>query len=174
MLEARPDAVIAFGRTDLIDADGKSLGEYDDNLDIQTDDVVAQYSEFYSRVGLTNVIYALMRSSAVAHTKLMGNGTLPASDISFMPAMILQGKFVEIPDRLFFQRMHDAAFSAKPDPSEQAQFWRVTAKATPLPLLRTVLTDMSDIMRTSLSLSDKMALLANSSKTTRLAVSASY
>jgi len=164
VLEARPDAVIAFGRTELIDSEGKSLGDYDDNLDIQADDVVARYSEFYSRVGLTKVIYGLMRSSAVAHTNLMGNGTLPASEISFMAAMILQGKFVEIQDQSFFRRMHDAAFSANPDPSEQAQFWRATAKATPLPLLRTVLNDMSGIMRTSLSLSDKMALLAYCSK----------
>lgn len=158
VLMARPDAVIAFGRTELIDAEGESLGDYEDNLDIQADDVVTRYSKFYARVGLTNVIYGLMRSSAVAKTGLMGNGTLPASDISFMAAMVLQGKFVGIHDRLFFRRIHDAAFSANPDPSAQAQFWKASAKATPLPLLRTVANDMSAIMRASLSFSDKMAL----------------
>lgn len=164
VLEARPDAVIAFGRTELIDAKGNSLGDYEDNLDIQADDVVTRYSEFYSRVGLTNVIYGLMRSSAVAQTSLMGNGTLPASDICFMAAMILQGKFVEIPDRLFFRRMHDTAFSANKDPSAQAQFWRGIGKATPLPLFRSVLADMRQIIRTSLSLTEKMVLLTYCSK----------
>ena len=159
VLEARPDAVIAFGRTELIDAEGKSLGDYEDNLDIQADAVTVRYSEFYSQVGLTNVIYGLMRSSAVANTNLMGNGSLPASDISFMAAMILQGKFVGIQERLFFRRMHGAAFSANPDPSAQAHFWRATAKRTPLPLLRAVLTDMTGIMGTSLPLSDKLGLL---------------
>jgi hypothetical protein len=105
-----------------------------------------------------------MRSSAVAHTRLMGNGRLLASDISFMAAMILQGKFVEIPDHLFFRRMHETAFSSNPDPSMEAQFWRATGKAIPLPLLRTMLADMSEIMRTSLSFSKKMALLTYCSK----------
>ncbi|MGB5160110.1 MAG: glycosyltransferase family A protein [Thermoanaerobaculia bacterium] len=164
ILRSRSDVVIAYGRTQLIDANGKMLENYDDNLDIQDNDTCRRYSEFYRRVGLTNIIYGLMRSSAMKETQLMGDGQLPASDISFMASMILRGKFVEVPEQLFFRRMHEGAFSAMTTPTDQQQFWRASGTAVALPHCRAALTDLKAIVSSPLPLREKLALSAFSAK----------
>src|SRR5687767_12231980 len=61
VLQSTPDAVIAYGRTGLIDENGVALGEHDDNLDIREDRPADRYMSFHNRVTLTNIIYGLMR-----------------------------------------------------------------------------------------------------------------
>lgn len=139
-LEANPRAVLAYGRTRLIDADGRITGDYDDRLDLRHHSASARFREYFGRVGLTNVIYGLMRPEAVARTKLMGDGRLPAADIRFMAELTLLGEFVEIPEVLFYRRMHEQASSAdRKDDSRQAAFWRGSGKrsAFRLPAWRT-------------------------------------
>jgi len=164
ILQSRSDVVLAYGRTQLIDAEGQMLENYDDNMDIQDNDTCRRYSEFYRRVGLTNIIYGLMRSSAMKETQLMGDGRLPASDISFVASLILHGKFVEVPEQLFFRRMHEGAFSAKTNPTDQRQFWRASGTAVALPHFREALTDLRAIVSSPLPLREKAALSAFSAK----------
>lgn len=164
LLESRPDVVIAYGRTQLIDFDGKAIEVYEDNLDLQQQSVVQRYRDFFRRVGLTNVIYGLMRSSAVKKTRLMGNGRLPAGDINFMASMILQGKFVEIPKVLFHRRVHEKAFSANPDPEAEASFWSGTASVSKLPHWRHELANIGAVLRSPACLQDKLSLLVYSAR----------
>jgi glycosyltransferase involved in cell wall biosynthesis len=162
VLRSRPDVVIAYGKTEIIDGDGKSMGMYDDNLDIQFDSAAQRYRQFYKRVRLTNAIYGLMRSSAVAKTKKMGNGKLPAGDISFMAAMILLGKFVEIPQQLFQRRMHDRAFSSNPDPQDELAFWTGGGGELLFPHWRAELANISAIFAAGLPLNQVSPLLGYS------------
>lgn len=162
ILRKRPDAVLAYGKTCLIDADGRSLGEYEDNLDIQSDKASIRYATFFKRIRLTNVIYGLMRMSAVRRTKLMGSGKLPAGDISFMAAMILHGKFVEVPEVLFFRRMHEGAFSANPDAEDELEFWSGTGGGVRMPYWRSELANIGAILSARLPISEYGPLLTYS------------
>jgi len=124
VLESRPDVVVAYGQTGIIDREGKLTTRYADNLDLQQDNADERFIQFYKSVGLTNIIYGLMRTSAVAETALMGDGNHPDGDINFMAELTLYGKFVEISDLLFYRRMHPGASTwDRDDDAKSRAFW---------------------------------------------------
>lgn len=123
-LEDHPDAVLAYGGTHLIDADGAVTGDYDDNLDLRDPRPSVRFRAFFEQVGLTNVIYGLMRRDALARTSLMGNGRMPAADTRMMAELTLLGRFLELEPVLFYRRLHAAASSwDRADAERQASFW---------------------------------------------------
>ena len=124
-LADNPQAVLAYGKTRLIDAAGTITGDYDDGLDLRQPTPSARFRAFFERVGLTNAIYGLMRTDALARTGLMGDGRQPAADVRLMAELTLLGRFVEIPEPLFRRRIHEEASSAdRGDDARQAKFWR--------------------------------------------------
>jgi glycosyltransferase involved in cell wall biosynthesis len=159
VLQSRPDVVIAYGRTSLIDAEGQQIRDYDDRMDLQYERASQRYEEYFRRVGLTNIIYGLMRREAMQKTDLMGNGKIPIADARFMEAMVLLGKFVEVPQVLFYRRMHDRAFSANPEPEKILQFWKASKSPVKFPHWRVHLAGMKAIARAPLSVTEKGALL---------------
>lgn len=164
VLMGHDDVVIAFGKTQLIDAEGKVTGDYDDDVDLQQENPSERYEEFYRRSGLTNIIYGLMRTSAMQKTDLMGSGTLPAGDVSFLAAMSLQGKFVRVPETLFYRRIHEEAFSSNPDPEAQATFWSASSKRVRMGNWRAFLADYAAIASLQASLGEKARLTTHWSK----------
>ena len=137
VLDDNPEAVLAYGKTEIIDGTGKKLRPYDDNLHLPQASANERFRKFFDQVGLTNVIYGLMRTSAVGRTKVFGDGTLPAADIGFMAEMTLHGTFLEIPRVLFYRRMHEEASSAdRQDDERQQYFWRAESTPFRLPALR--------------------------------------
>lgn len=164
ILQSRSDVVIAFGRTCLIDAEGEVIREYDDQLDLQHDKAGERYREYVSRLGLTNVIYGLMRRDAMAKTDLMGDGKLPAADVTFIEAMVLLGKFVEVPELLFYRRMHDLAFSANTESEKMRQFWKASASPVKCPHWRAYLAGARAVFRAPLGINEKADVLAYQAK----------
>jgi len=137
VLDERPDAVLSYGRTKLIDESGNGYEDYHDNLDLQDDRVSDRFAKFHSQVGLTNVIYGLMRTAAVLRSARMGDGSYPAADTNFMGEIVLYGKFVEIPECLFYRRMHPGASTAvKDDDERQTYFWTAGGGGFSLPSWR--------------------------------------
>jgi glycosyltransferase involved in cell wall biosynthesis len=164
VLHSRPDVAIVYARTRLIDAEGNTIEDFNDNLDLQSDDASERYIELVNRLRLTNIIYGLMRASAMRRTELMGNGKLPAGDVSFLAAMVLLGKFVSADGTFFYRRMHDGAFSANRDPVKQQLFWRGSAKATTFASWRARLAEHRAILRSPIPARQKARLLGYSAK----------
>ncbi|MEO1575488.1 MAG: glycosyltransferase family 2 protein, partial [Pseudomonadota bacterium] len=102
-LSARPDAVLAAGTSILIDDEGERLRDYNDNLHIVDESPSVRMKRFLKQVGLTNVIYGLMRREELGKTELMGDGSVPSADIIFMAHLVLQGKFVMLDEPLFYR-----------------------------------------------------------------------
>jgi glycosyltransferase involved in cell wall biosynthesis len=147
-LEAEPSAVLAAGRTILIDEEGKTTGEYDDNLHITDPSASVRLRNFLAQVGLTNVIYGLMRKEALGRTDLMGDGRIPAADTVMMGQLILQGSFLQIDVPLFYRRMHSASSSAdRDDTSLQESFWSAGKSQFRWPHWRTVAAYMRGVSR---------------------------
>ena len=123
-LQAHPGASMAYGKTALIDSDGQVTGPYEDRLNLRQESVAERFFEFLRVVGQTNAIYGLMRKSALSATALMGSGKFPAADTVLMAELALQGKIVEIPETLFFRRMHKGASSwVRSADNVQQNFW---------------------------------------------------
>lgn len=125
VLEAHPQASMAYGKTDIVDGQGQLIEHYDDNLDLRQPAAAQRLVEFFRVVGLTNAIYGLIRRSALSRTGLMGNGRFPAADTILMAELAIQGTIIEIPEMLFSRRMHEQASSwDRKSSAVQQQFWQ--------------------------------------------------
>jgi glycosyltransferase involved in cell wall biosynthesis len=164
VLRSRPDAVIAYGLTHLIDADGRSLGPHRDNLDLQHERPSERYRAFYGQGNMTNIIYGLMRARAMRLTALMGAGSFPSADVQFTASMALLGKFVEIPEVLFYRRLHKGAMSVSVDQLQYRTFWAASDTLFLLPTWRYEIAGLKAIVCMPLSLSEKVRLLSFSAK----------
>ena len=104
-LDANPDVVISFPRTTVIDAGGDTIEMEEDDLPLDSPDVVRRFAGCLSPMKLChNVIFGLMRRGVLAKTRLIG--TYLASDRCLVAELSLYGPFEEIPERLFYRRKH--------------------------------------------------------------------
>ena len=158
-LESRPDAVLAYGKTAIIDAEGRVTAQYEDNLDLPDETPVARFRRFSSNVGMTNAIYGLMRRDIMARTALMGQGSYPAADTNFMGELSLYGKFIELPEVLFMRRMHPQASSwERRDVQKQQKFWTGTSAAFRWPHWKRHAATLAAIQRAPLRPAEKLRL----------------
>lgn len=158
-LEENRDAVLAYGKTAIMDQEGKILEAYDDNLDLRQPTAKERYQEFFAGVGLTNAIYGLMRTAVVASTGRMRNGSFPAADINFMAELTLYGKFIELPEQLFYRRMHPQSSSWQRDDDEiQQTFWTGQGDSFRWPNWKKYLDHMQAVRHAPLGQVEKLSL----------------
>jgi glycosyltransferase involved in cell wall biosynthesis len=104
VLDQRPDVVLAYTKTRLIDETGAAVDDYDDRLDLQFETPHKRLSHLLWNVWMCNAVFGLIRSRVMKGVGCFG--TYPNSDLAFLAALALHGPFVEIPERLFFRRIH--------------------------------------------------------------------
>jgi glycosyltransferase involved in cell wall biosynthesis len=109
-LDREPLAVMAYPKTTLIDESGRVLQDYEDNLDLPFPQPSVRFQLVLSRLALCNAVFGLMRTSVLRQTR--GMRSYVASDIPFLAELALYGRFIEVPERLFFRRFHPQASSA--------------------------------------------------------------
>jgi len=107
ILEQRDDAVLAYPRTRLFDSQSDTCEDYDDNLDLQMEDVVERYKICSERLRLNNVMNGVIRTDRLRRTTL--HWDYPSSDLEMSKELTLYGKFVEVPEALFYRRSEPAA-----------------------------------------------------------------
>jgi glycosyltransferase involved in cell wall biosynthesis len=120
-LDADASAVLCYPKTDLVDRDGHTIRTYDDNLDLRSPDPVERFGRALVQIGLVNVIYGLMRTRALAKTRLMG--TWVGADEVLVFELTLQGKFLELPRSRFYRRIHESAFSQMKTTADKQSFF---------------------------------------------------
>ncbi len=120
ILDSHPEVVACFGRTTLIDEQGRRLRDYDDDLDLRSPDPCQRFLTALRRLGLVNMMQGVVRLDALGKTGLM-EGYL-GSDMVLVAELALHGQFHEIDERLFYRRMHGEAFSGLTSLDEQAAY----------------------------------------------------
>ena len=109
LLEKDYTAVLAYPKTRFIDENGKILEIEDPGWDLQSK-VAHERLRYVIRAGhWVNPLYGLIRASALSKTRLMPS--YPGGDYHLLAELSLQGKFVELPEYLFFRRVHPGASS---------------------------------------------------------------
>lgn len=127
VLETQPDVVLCYPKTQLIDADGRKIEEYQDNLELADPSPRQRFRDLYRLIGLCNAHLGLLRRDAMQRTKLIA-GHL-ASDVDFLAEMALLGKFHVLDDVRFYRRFHAASSSwARADAKHQAAYYAPQAK----------------------------------------------
>jgi glycosyltransferase involved in cell wall biosynthesis len=129
IMEDDPEIILCYPKTWVVDADGENEKPYEDNLHLVQDDPSERFRALFPRIGLAHQHLGLIRTSLARKTHLLR--THVASDINFLGEMALYGKIYELPERLFYRRMHPKSGSWKrKDASHQARFYHAS-KAGP-------------------------------------------
>jgi glycosyltransferase involved in cell wall biosynthesis len=127
VLDARPDVVLCYPKTQLINAEGQKIEDYDDNLELADDSPRQRFRDLFRLIGLCNAHLGLLRRDAMLKTQLIA-GHL-ASDVDFLAEMALIGKFHVLPDVRFYRRFHAASSSwARGDTKHQTAYYAPKAK----------------------------------------------
>jgi glycosyltransferase involved in cell wall biosynthesis len=126
-LDENQDYVLVYGQTHIIDLEGNLIEPYDDKLDLPSDSAVERFRRFKNNIGLSNVLYGLMRREQLGKTALLGNYV--ASDINLIGELTLYGKFKALPEHQFNRRMHpDCSSWDRDDLEKQKDFWDPSSK----------------------------------------------
>ncbi len=110
VLDRRPDAVLACPRVRLMHGEPASAEDYIDNLNLEQESACERFKDFFKRVRLNNIMNGLIRTQALRHTPLIK--PYYSSDTVLMAEAVLRGKFIEVPEYLFYRRMDSKAATA--------------------------------------------------------------
>ncbi len=138
VLERQPYIVLCYPKANTIDEQGKITGTYTENLNIRSSkphERLHQLLETYGWYHATQA-FGLMRTSALKMTLLIGN--YPHADRVLLAELALLGEFYEVPEYLFYRRVHpqisqranptDASFAVWFDPKNKGKIilprWR--------------------------------------------------
>jgi len=158
VLDQRPEVILCYGRTTLINEHGAPLRPYDDRLDLRQPRAVDRFRQAQDRIGLVNVPQGVMRLEALRRTGLVGNYV--GSDVVLVVELALHGQFFELPEPLFFRRIHAGAFSSLPTlESRQEHVDPIRKRRFFLILWRHQVEYARAVLRAPVSLADKGQLL---------------
>ena len=130
VLEAQPEAVLAYPLTDVINQNGKTIESLNDNLGTDSKDPVKRYRSIRNSLRECNSVFGVIRTNILQQTNLIQ--PYLAADAHLLAELTLYGQFAEIPERLFFRRYHDAASSADRSEASQANFYDPERGGRPL------------------------------------------
>jgi glycosyltransferase involved in cell wall biosynthesis len=102
VLEANPEAVLAYPQTMLIDEAGAPIEEMDDQIDLGQASALARYKHLIWRLVICNMIYGVARRDALAATG--GFPDVLGPDHVVLARMALQGPILRVEGHLFLRR----------------------------------------------------------------------
>jgi glycosyltransferase involved in cell wall biosynthesis len=103
ILDKRPDAVLAFGRTVVFQTDPESGTPYEDHMDIEDEDPLVRFRRTVEELRLNNAINGLIRRDVLMRTSV--HPDYLSSDNVVLSELALAGKVVLVPETRFFRRM---------------------------------------------------------------------
>jgi glycosyltransferase involved in cell wall biosynthesis len=104
ILNRKPEILISYPRTRLIDDSGVVLGIYADEMNLRSPHPNRRLREFFENQGLGHPIYGLIRLDALRRSRLFGE--FPMADRVLLSELALLGQIHEIPAHLFLRRIH--------------------------------------------------------------------
>lgn len=120
VLDRRPDVVLAYPKTKILDEVSGQITEYDDRLDLQSSRPSERFIQLLRCLRLCNTIFGLTRTSELRKTR--GLPLYLSSDVVLMGELSLRGKFCEIPEFLFYRRFHPSASSSMKDKKQLDEY----------------------------------------------------
>lgn len=102
---AGPRAVLAYPRTRLIGARGQDLGPWTDEGELLAATAWRRVARWAARWHLCDEMFGVMRTAALRRTHLLSAEVISA-DVLLLAELAQHGQFVQVPEELFFRRMH--------------------------------------------------------------------
>ena len=101
VLEARGDAVLCYPRAWLVTPDG-TVHEYEHDLDLAESSPCARFRRLLQSTRLNNMLNGVIRTEVLR--RVHPHGAYMASDVPLIAELVLHGKFLLLPERLFYRR----------------------------------------------------------------------
>jgi glycosyltransferase involved in cell wall biosynthesis len=158
VLDSRHDVVLAYPRARLFSDDPEVGQDYRDDLDLQDESPSQRYIKFSQTIKLNNVMNGLMRSECLKKTPLIKK--FFSSDICIMAELALYGKFVEVPEVLFFRRMDEKTATSLKSKTELLRHYDPTLRDNMLmQQWKITLADFSATFRVPLCVGERAKVL---------------
>jgi glycosyltransferase involved in cell wall biosynthesis len=106
-IDADPTVVLAYPRTDFVDADGAPLDLKDPGWHLVSDDPSARLLYAIEASHFVNASLGVIRTDALRRTRLLPRYS--GGDFRLMTELSMLGKFVEIPEVLYVRRIHEGS-----------------------------------------------------------------
>jgi glycosyltransferase involved in cell wall biosynthesis len=154
ILHHDPAVVLCYPQFVRVDAQGKVLGVKGSRV-LGDAEPRARFRSIIYRRDSCEEIYGVTRTAVIRMTALIG--PYSNSDDTFLAELILHGRFREVPEALFFYRIHSGqSTNAYPTRSVRMAWFRPEAQsAFSLPFLRLLLGYMSLLWRSPLRWRDR-------------------
>jgi hypothetical protein len=107
LVAAGPGAVLAYPRTMIIDDDGTELGPWDDAVELRAALAWLRVARYAHKWNLCNQMFAVMRTDRLRRVNMQCGYV--GADVTMLTELAALGRFVEVPRRLFYRRMHTAS-----------------------------------------------------------------
>jgi glycosyltransferase involved in cell wall biosynthesis len=154
-LDERPEIVLCYPKTTLIDENGSFVAMDEDNLCLDSTDMLTRFTTCLRPMKLChNVVFGLMRRSTLAKTRLIG--TYVAADRCLLAELSLYGGFREIPEYLFYRRMRPGNIGNAPE--DMGFYDPARMDKLVLPEWRVIWEHLNSIRRAPLKLKQKFRL----------------
>jgi glycosyltransferase involved in cell wall biosynthesis len=121
VMDSDPRVVLCYGRTELIDDAGQSLGIYAGDIDIRQERPSERFARVYSGLAMNNAQCGLIRLDVLRTTRL--DRPYPAGDMVLMAELALRGHFVLLPEVLLYRRSAERSSSSKLSTEELQEFF---------------------------------------------------
>jgi glycosyltransferase involved in cell wall biosynthesis len=153
--------VLCYPRTVIIDEAGERTRSYDDRLDLRQPRPSQRLASLMSNLGRCNAIFGLMRRDQLLTSRLMGG--YPAADRVLLAELAMIGQFHELPDELFYRRLHPGGSTfANTTREARRSFWDTSRDGSlfALPMWRLAVEHLGGARAVPLSASDRRACYA--------------
>ena len=122
VLEGDPTVVLCYAKSTIIAEDGSPIEEYEDKLHLMETKASQRFMRLLNTIGLCHQHQGVIRSAGLRQTAMLKDHI--ASDVNLIAELSLYGKFYELPQRLFFRRLHPDALSwERSDMARQMTFY---------------------------------------------------
>jgi glycosyltransferase involved in cell wall biosynthesis len=130
-LKADREVVLCYGRTQLIDLAGTKLQIYGGDFDALSPDPIERYRTVRERLHLGTPVQAgIIRLDALSRCGYMGN--IRDGDRVLIAGLALIGRFVLLPQVLFYRRWDRSVASALRNPLDVQRLYKPNARRPPL------------------------------------------
>ena len=156
VLDADPSVVLAYSKVTIIDEMGRGVESYIKKLPTDSEDCIVRFNSLLQGHKCFEV-FGLMRHNALAKTPLMGGYSM--GDGVLLARLSLLGRFVEIPEVLFYSRRHPNQSDSLRKDRRQYSAWFDSNLRNKIvfPWWRTQFEFMRLVHRAPISAAEKMA-----------------
>ena len=156
VLERDSSVVLAYTQTRFINENGVVLTLNDPGFNLPSESPKERLRYVIHASHWVNAIYGVIRAKCLRKTRLMPY--YPGGDYALLGELILDGKFVEIPESLFLRRLHPAASSQNANDTKWLMQFCTANTGICLPLWNRSYDHFRTIILSELRVRDKFSL----------------